>query len=53
MNKKEFKCFRCHKCNLAIDDRNVYVKVYDKEELLYHLECFHKDYSPLEEKNKG
>lgn len=36
----------CYKCHLQVDISKIYVTVYPEgEELIYHIKCFHKDYT--------
>ncbi|NHZ85224.1 MAG: hypothetical protein GWP19_05015 [Planctomycetia bacterium] len=37
----------CHRCKKQVDMSKIYATVYPEgKELIYHIECFHKDYTP-------
>ncbi len=41
----------CKECEKDIDINKLYAVVYEKKgKVLYHIECFHKNYTPIEEK---
>ena len=45
--------YKCKYCKKKIDKKLYVVVIVDDEEILYHIECFHKNYSPIEEKFKS
>ena len=44
----------CEYCKKKVDKKKLYAIVFKEgKEIPYHIECFHKEYTPIEEKIKA
>ena len=44
---------KCKSCKKKINKKLYVIVMIDSKEIPYHIECFHKDYTPIEEKIKA